>query len=82
METPQSKPPVAIKQLALKLSDEDRLALLKRISREVNKKSFKLPKKNCRHCYGRGFIGYLNGLKHLPVPCRCTFIKPVVGKRR
>ncbi len=81
METP-SIPQVPIKGIASKLSDEDRMALLKRISKEVNKKSFKLPKKSCKHCYGRGFIGYLNGLKNLPVPCRCTFIKPQLGKRR
>lgn len=76
----QKTSPVVTNQIALKLSDEDRLALLKKISKTVNKKSFKMPKKNCRSCYGRGFIGYLNGIKSLPVPCRCTFVKPVLGK--
>lgn len=83
MDTPKSTSPAATNALALKLSDDgSRLGLLKKISAEVNKKSFKVAKKNCKHCYGRGFVGYLNGLKSLPVPCRCTFVKPVMGKRR
>ena len=73
--------PAQINPIVLKLSDEDRMALLKKLSKAVQKKSFKLPKKNCRHCYGRGFVGFLNGVKSLPVPCRCTFVKPQLGKK-
>ncbi len=81
MSEPKTSPDLT-KGIAFKLSDEDRMALLKKISKTVNKATFKPAKKNCRHCYGRGFVGYLNGIKTLPVPCRCTFVKPVLGKRR
>lgn len=76
METAPLTPQVPINPLlSLKLSDEDRMALLKKISTHVNKKSFRTPRKACKNCFGRGFRGYLNGIKNLPVPCKCTFIK-------
>ncbi len=71
-----------IDAIAFKGVEGDKLALLKRLSQEVNKKSYKTPKKNCRHCYGRGHIGYMNGIKSMPVPCRCVFVKPVLGKKK
>lgn len=82
MQSQKSNSQAVISPITFRLADENRLALLKNISKEVNKKSFKLPRKSCKHCYGRGFIGYLNGIKKLPVPCRCTFVKPNIGKRR
>lgn len=32
------------------------------------------PKKNCRHCQGRGYEGFFidEDRRKLPVPCRCT----------
>ncbi len=75
METSPSIPQVPIKGIASKLSDEDRMALLRKLSKSIKKNSFRLPRKSCKHCFGRGFIGFLNGLKSLPVPCRCTFVK-------
>jgi hypothetical protein len=32
----------------------------------------KPPKKNCKKCYGRGHIGWIDGDKAKPYPCMCT----------
>lgn len=32
----------------------------------------KPPKKNCKKCYGRGHIGWIDGDKDKPYPCMCT----------
>jgi len=82
-QTEETKPvPVREKQIAFYVSDPEKFALLKKIANSVNKRSTKEPKKNCKHCKGRGFIGYLNGLKSSKVPCRCVFVKPILGIRK
>lgn len=32
----------------------------------------KPPKKNCKKCYGRGHIGWIDGDMSKPYPCMCT----------
>lgn len=34
--------------------------------------SSKAPKKNCKKCYGRGHLGWIDGDKEKPYPCMCT----------
>lgn len=80
--TEPEKLPIRHQQIALAFSDPEKFGLLKKIAANVNKKTYKEPKKNCKHCYGRGFIGYLNGLKSLPVPCRCVYVRPIMGMRK
>ncbi len=72
------------RQITLAITDPEKFNLLKKYAQEIKKaetkdKRFKPPKKNCKHCYGRGFIGYLNGIKNLPVPCRCVFVVKPMG---
>lgn len=67
--------PKKIDYIALNGVEPKKLNLLKAISKSVQEKTEpRKPKKNCGHCYGRGFIGYLNGIRAIPVPCRC--VKP------
>ena len=45
------------------------------------------PKKNCKHCYGRGYVGFVNDPKDKddkdkePVPCHCIFTKKQIEAR-
>lgn len=65
-----------INYIALQGVEPKKLDLLKQISKSINEKTvLRKSKKNCRHCYGRGFIGYLNGIKALRVQCRCVLPK-------
>jgi hypothetical protein len=78
---------VRVTQIALATTDPNKFQLLKTLAEGIKKaqsvdKRFKPAKKSCTKCYGRGFVGYLNGLKNLPVPCRCTFVKQYPGKRK
>ena len=68
------------KQIAMWVLDDKKFQLLKNIAKTVTK--MKEPKKNCKHCYGRGFIGYYNGLKSSPVKCRCCYVRPILGMRK
>lgn len=65
-----------VDSIALRGVEPKKLDLLKALAKSVNEKTVqRKPKKSCRHCYGRGFIGYLNGIKALRVPCRCVLPK-------
>jgi len=67
-----------IEQIALQGVEPNKLDLLRSISKKINQKTEKpKPKKNCKYCYGRGFVGYLNGVKSIPVPCRCVYRRKV-----
>lgn len=69
---------VRINQIALQGVEPGKLGLLRALAKKINEKTQKRkPKKNCRHCYGRGYIGFLNGIKGLPVSCRCVFVRKV-----
>ena len=38
-----------------------------------NKVKINDPKKNCKHCYGRGYIGFDINKENYPVPCTCIY---------
>ena len=39
------------------------------------------PKKNCKKCYERGYIGFETGTK-VPIPCDCIFPKKTLEEQR
>lgn len=75
---------IRAEQIAFSVSDPDRFQLLKKLADSITKATpvdtrFKKPKKNCSKCYGRGYIGFLNGQKNVPIPCLCVFVKQPMG---
>jgi hypothetical protein len=55
----------------IKKEDMAPFEIIKLIAKE-NGVEIKDPKKNCNHCYGRGYEAFDSKTK-MPVPCRCLF---------
>lgn len=47
--------------------------IIKLTAQEIGAK-IKDPRNNCKHCYGRGYVGFNANTKE-PVPCRCIYLK-------
>lgn len=72
------------RQITLAITDPEKFNLLKKYAQELKKAEtkdmrFKKPKPNCKHCYGRGHVGYFDINHKVPVPCRCVYVVKPMG---